>query len=60
MNKMNMIGMVLAGIAATLAALLVSGVGEAAAACVGKAVWYLPYASLVGGVGMLRAPRRVR
>ena len=57
MNKMNMIGMVLAGIAATLAALLVSGVGESAAACVGKAVWYLPYVAAVGAVWAFRAAR---
>ena len=57
MNKMNVIGMVLAGIAATLAALLVSGVGEAAAACVGKAVWYLPYVAAVGAVRAFRAAR---
>ena len=57
MNKMNMVGMVLAGIAATLAALLATGVGESAAACVGKAVWYLPYVAAVGAVRAFRAAR---
>ena len=60
MNKKNIIGIALIASTAAFACLACSSAGDYVARFVGKAVWYLPYASLVGGVGMLRAPRRVR
>ena len=59
MIKMNMVGMVLVAVSATLVALLAMGVGETAAFFVGKAVWYLPYVGAVGAVWAFRAAARV-
>ena len=53
-NK-SMIGIALIGLAATMVYLLVTGVGVEAVRLLGKAAWYLPYASLVGSIRFFRA-----
>ena len=53
-NK-SMIGIALIGLAATMVYLLVTGIGAEAARLFGKAVWYLPYAALVGSIRFFRA-----
>ena len=53
-NK-SMIGIALIGLAATMVYLLVTGIGAEAARLLGTAVWYLPYASLVGSIRFFRA-----
>ena len=60
MNRKNIIGFALIVAAAALAVLACSSVGDYAARLIGKAVWYLPYASLMGGVSMLRGSRSRR
>ena len=54
-SNRNMIGIALIALAATMVYLLVTGVGAEATRLFGKAVWYLPYASLVGAVRFFRA-----
>ena len=58
MNKKNIIGIALIASTAVFVGLACSEVGDCVARFVGKAVWYLPYATLVGGVGMLRSADR--
>ena len=53
-NK-SMIGIALIGLAATMVYLLVTSAGAEAARLFGKAVWYLPYAALVGSIRFFRA-----
>ena len=53
-NK-SMIGIALIGLAAAMVYLLVTGIGAEAARLLGKAVWYLPYAALVGSIRFFRA-----
>ena len=53
MNRKNIIGITLLAIAATLVWVLASAAGDEAARLLGKAVWYLPYATLVGGIRLL-------
>lgn len=60
MNKKNIIGLALIVSAAALVVLACSSVGDYAARFVGKAVWYLPYAALTGGVAVLRGSRNRR
>ena len=54
-SNRNMIGIALIGLAATMVYLLITSAGEPAARLFGKAVWYLPYAALVGSVRFFRA-----
>lgn len=55
MNKSskNIMGLGLIAVTAILACVLASSAGESAVRLVGKAVWYLPYVSLVGAVRCL-------
>ena len=55
MNKSskNILGLGLIAVTAILAYVLASSAGESAVGLVGKAVWYLPYVSLVGAVRCL-------
>ena len=55
MNKKNIIGIALIASTAVFVGLACSEVGDCVARFVGKAVWYLPYASLIGGVRFLAA-----
>ena len=48
-------GIALIALAAASACLMATSAGEVAARLVGKAVWYLPYVSLVLAVRCLRA-----
>ena len=54
-NRTNLMGLAFIALAAASVALLMTGVGDLAAQCVGKAVWYLPYVAVVGAVRCLRA-----
>jgi len=54
-NKIIGIGLVIA--AAALACAIASSDGGAAGGLIGKAVWYLPYVALVGGVRCLARVR---
>ena len=59
MNKNVMMGMTLVALAAILAVGVVALRGSALELLVGKAIWYVPYVALVGGVErLLRAIRR--
>ena len=53
MNKNAYIGFALLAAAAAIACLIPTYAGSVAARLVGKAVWYLPYAALVGGFRFL-------
>ena len=57
MNRKNITGIALAGVAIGLVAVFASGGGELAVRLVGKAVWYLPYVAVVGAVRAFRAAR---
>ena len=54
MNKKNIIGVTLIAMTGVLIALACSAAGDPLQRLIGKAVWYLPYATLVSGVGLLR------
>ena len=54
-SKKNMIGIAFIALAATMVYLLTTPVGAEATRLFGKAVWYLPYASLVGSIRFFRA-----
>ena len=59
MNKNVMMGMTLVALAAILAVGVVALRGSALELLVGKAIWYVPYVALVGGVErLLRVIRR--
>ena len=59
MNKNVMMGMTLVALAAILAVGVVALRGSVLELLVGKAIWYVPYVALVGGVErLLRAIRR--
>jgi len=60
MNKNKVIGLALVASAAVLACVIASSNGGVAEGLVGKAVWYLPYAVMVGGVQRLIRARWVR
>lgn len=53
MNSKNIIGIALVATTVALTLALSSSAGESAVRLVGKAVWYLPYVSLVGAVRCL-------
>ena len=53
--RANLMGLAFIALAASSVALLMTGVGDMAARCVGKAVWYLPYVAVVGAIRCLRA-----
>ena len=55
MNNKNIIGIALVAIAAGMVCLITSSAGESAAYLFGKAVWTLPYISLVGAVRFFKA-----
>lgn len=55
MKNRNIIGLALVAVAATLVCVLASAAGDEASRLFGKAVWYLPYATLVGGIRFLVA-----
>lgn len=51
MNRKNIIiGLALVAVAAVLSALAATEAGDLAARFVGKAVWYVPYAALIGAL----------
>lgn len=54
-NRTNLMGLAFIALAAVSVALLMTSVGDLAAQCVGKAVWYLPYVAVVGAIRCLRA-----
>lgn len=54
-SNRSMIGIALIGLAATMIYLLVTGIGAEATRLFGKAVWYLPYAALIGSIRFFRA-----
>jgi len=53
MNRNAVVGIVLVFVAGALACVLAASDGGVAGCLLGKAVWYLPYAALVGGVRRL-------
>ena len=53
MNKNTVIGIALVAVSAILIGVISTSAGDSAARLVGKAVWYFPYASLIGGVRFL-------
>ena len=55
MNSKNIKGIALVGVAVALVCVISSSVGDSAAYLLGKAVWALPYVSLVGAVRFFRA-----
>lgn len=55
MNKNTLIGLALVVLSVALIGVISTSAGDTAARLVGKAVWYLPYASLIGGVRFLAA-----
>ena len=55
MNSKNIIGIGLVAVSATLVCVLASAIGDGATRLLGKAIWYLPYATLVGGIRFLVA-----
>ena len=57
MNKNAIIGLMLVLAAGLLACVLASSNGGVIEGLVGKAVWYVPYVALVGGVRKLGAAR---
>ena len=51
MNRKNIIiGLAIVAVAAVLSALAATETGDLAARFVGKAVWYVPYAALIGAL----------
>lgn len=53
MNKNKIVGFALIVAALALIVVCASLNGASSVNCLGKAVWYLPYAALVGGIGRL-------
>jgi len=58
MNENAVIGILLVLVAGVLAYVLAASEGGLVESLVGKAVWYLPYAALVGGLRKLSRVRR--
>ena len=57
MNKNKLIGLAFVAVSVALVGVISTSVGDAAARFVGKAVWYLPYAALIGGIRFLTMVR---